>query len=76
LSGQIKINCHYYEKGNMQQSFNKKFDSIPVKNIASADDIVKAIDKTETEVSNTLYMFMLISICFDFIVSKEHRRCT
>ena len=49
--GQIKINCHYYEKGNMQQSFNQKFDNIECKNITSAADIMSSINKTETAVS-------------------------
>lgn len=51
LSGDLKIKSHYFEMGNMQFSLEKTFDSIPVKDIASAKDIVAAIKKTEDKVS-------------------------
>jgi hypothetical protein len=37
--------------GNMQFSLEKTFDSIPVKDISSAKDLVAAIKKTEDKVS-------------------------
>ena len=51
LSGDLKIMSHYFEMGNMQFNLDKQFDSIPVKNIASAKDVVAAIKKVEDKVS-------------------------
>jgi hypothetical protein len=51
LSGDLKIKSHYFEMGNMQFSLEKTFDSIPVKDISSAKDLVAAIKKTEDHVS-------------------------
>ena len=43
VSGDLKIKSHYFEMGNMQFNLDKQFDSIPVKDITSAKDIVAAI---------------------------------
>lgn len=41
----------------MQQAINKKFDKIDCKNASKAEDIVAAIDKIETSVSQTQFLF-------------------
>jgi hypothetical protein len=51
LSGDLKIKSHYFEMGNMQFSLEKSFDAIPVKDAASAKDIIAAIKKVEDKVS-------------------------
>ena len=51
LSGSIKSKNHYYEIGNLQLNLNKEYDAIPVKDINSADSIIKAIKNTEENVS-------------------------
>lgn len=51
LSGNLKIRCHYFEQGNMAFNLDKTFESIAVKDISSAKDIVAAIGKTEDKVS-------------------------
>ena len=58
MAGVLKVSSHYFEMGNMQFNLDKTFDSIPVKNIASAKDIVAAIGKVEDKVS---WNFKLIS---------------
>lgn len=37
--------------GNMQMSLDQSFDSIPVKNVTDAQDVISAIKKTEDKVS-------------------------
>jgi len=54
LSGDLKVKSHYFEMGNMQFSLEKTFDSIPVKDISSAKDLVAAIKKTEDKVSKKI----------------------
>lgn len=51
LGGNIKVKTHYFEMGNMQMSLDQSFDSIPVKNMTDAQDVISAIKKTEDKVS-------------------------
>ena len=44
LSGDLKIRSHYFEMGNMQFNLDQTFDSINVKDIKNAKDIVSAIN--------------------------------
>ena len=61
LSGELHIKTHYFEMGNSQFNLDKKFDSINVKDISNAKDIVDAIKKTEDKVSKILFLIVLVS---------------
>ena len=68
LSGELHIRTHYFEMGNMQFNLDKTFDSINVKDISNAKDIVDAIRKTEDKVS---YFFRLI--CLSIVPTRPGR---
>ena len=52
LSGDLKIRAHYFEMGNMQFNLDKTFNSIDVKDINDAKDIIAAIKTVEDKVSH------------------------
>jgi hypothetical protein len=47
ISGNIKINNHYFEAGNIQFNLNKSFENVPLSS-ADAAGIVATIEKLET----------------------------
>ena len=47
ISGNIKINNHYFEAGNIQFNLNKSFENVPLPS-ADAAGIVATIEKLET----------------------------
>ena len=51
LTGSLKVRSHYFEMGNMQFNLDKKFENVTCKDVNSAKEIVKAIQKTEDKVS-------------------------
>ena len=53
LSGSVKINNHYYENGNISFSLAKEFSGIAL-SAADAENIVGAINKTETEYQQSI----------------------
>ena len=53
MSGQIKINNHYFEHGNIQFSLDKSFQGIPLA-VADGENIVAAIKKTETDYQSAI----------------------
>lgn len=53
ISGSVKVNNHYFESGNIQFSLQKEFTNIPLA-AADGENIVAAIDKTETEYQKTI----------------------
>lgn len=57
--------------GNSQFNLDKKFDSINVKDISNAKDIVDAIKKTEDKVSKILFLIVLVSTRLGWDVSKH-----
>lgn len=53
-------------------ALDQTFDSIPIKNIANAKDVVAAIKKTEDKVSNIFY----ISSCILYSTKMIWKKCT